>query len=537
MENINIKTNFNTALNTLQGTIKYLIDDVSNIDKIVTSIYKAIFKTVDAQQMSISFIKHFIPQINERISKNETVYECFNKGRYKAYENHFGNDVQKWHIPAASAVGNSSNFIEISFTSVKNIIQVIENKCQNPASQYSKKYGEFPPVFSRASIVNESGQIKMYASGTASIKGEDSQYGENLYDQIYNTIENLRILGSQFNLKQYGLEYGFAVEDISKMFVYYRNSSDLPFLERLIPRFLSSQCTIEFRQSNICRQELLVEMEPVFIKKGDKSVTDKKYKIKNNRIITESFELHLSEHCNLSCAECCNISPLNDPKFISIDEIVQICEFLQKYLNPEVIKLSGGEPLLHSQLSEIIKIIKSYFPKTKLRLTSNGLLANRLNSDIFKYLDQIWISNYKSAPVNKKQIEKIIKLARENEVIYNIKSVDQFNKIFVEEELFDRNEIQEIYNDCWMRHRCLMIRNNRFFKCTRAAYIDTYLKKAKDETNNLTEGDSISIDDDEFLTKALNFLNSEVPLQSCSYCLGVSGELIENKQIRKENRL
>lgn len=517
----------------VEGNVKYPIDDINTIDTITIAIYDAIFKMIKDAQIKISFIRHFVPRINESLPNGESVYEIFNRGRFQAYEKHFGNNINKWHIPATSAIGNNTDFIEINFKASKNIIKVIENKCQTPASQYSEKYGKYPPVFSRACIVEESRQIKMLAAGTASIKGEDSQYADDVYDQVYNTIENLRILGSQFNLKQYGIEYGFAVEDIRHMFVYYRNSNDLPLLKSLIPKFLFSKCIIEYQQRNICRPELLAELEAVFIKKGNTSEFEKKYIIENGRINTESFEFHLSEHCNLKCVECCNISPFNKSKFMSTEDVEEICIFLENNLNPEVIKLSGGEPLLHPELNKIVQIIKSYFPETKLRITSNGLLSNKLTPEIFKNIDQIWISNYKSAPVSQQKLERIKQLAREYGVILNIKYVDQFNKIFAKDILTNKDEIQEIYDDCWMRHRCLMVRNNRFFKCTRSAYIDDYLQKTQGKTVNISEIDSIAIDDIDFKTKALNFLNSPEVLRSCSYCLGVSGELIENKQLSK----
>nr|WP_319398165.1 radical SAM protein [uncultured Carboxylicivirga sp.] len=532
-EKINVEIHTVKESSYLEGNVKYKVNDLSNIDTITLALYDAIFETINKSNLKISFIRHFVPAINTILPSGEPVYEKFNKGRFLAYQKHFGNHTNQWHIPAASAIGSSDNCIEISFKASNHILKVIENKCQIPAHQYSEKYGKYPPVFSRACIIEENNQIKLFASGTASIKGEDSQFTNDIYDQVYNTIENLRILGSQFNLKQYGIEYGFAVEDIQHIIVYYRNTSDLDLLQKLIPKFLSAQCTINYQQRNICRKELLVELEPVFIKKGDVSATEKKYKIEQNRIQTESFEFHLSEHCNLKCVECCNISPFNQPKFMSLDEIELICIFLKNHINPEVIKLSGGEPLLHPDIDLIVKKVKSYFPKTLLRITSNGLLAKKLNEDIFQHIDQIWISNYRSAPVSKNNIEHIKQLAKKHGVIYNIKSVDQFNTIFAKETLTDKEEIQQIYNDCWMRHRCLMVRNNRFFKCTRAAYIDDYLHTDKNGMEKLSEQDSIAINDSDFKTKALNFLNSSEVLNSCTYCLGVSGELIENQQMKK----
>jgi len=514
----------------IEGNAKVFIENFFCIDTITCEIYREIFQAVTEHHMQLCFVRHYVPRINSYLSDEyKTTYELFNKGRYRAYEDEFGTDKNKWHIPAASAVGNREDYLEISFKATKGNIRVLENKCQVPAYAYSKKYGTYPPVFSRASIIEENETRAMLASGTASIVGENSQY-HNLYDQLYKTIENLRILGSQFNLKLYGLEDSFAVEDIRELMVFYRQENDLAFLKQIVPKYVAPHCTIAYEHANICRKELLVELEAVFAKKGNEKANANKYILKDNRIVTESFEIHVCEHCNLKCEECCNISPMNSEMYISSNQIKILCDFLKTNIKPDVIKLSGGEPLLHPELETITKTIKNNFPKTTLRITSNGLLAQRLTPDICKHIDQLWISNYKSAPVPEKNVNFIKEMARTYGFIYNIKHVDQFNKIFPEEPVSDKNKVQQTYDECWMKHRCALVRNNTFFKCTRAAYIDDLLSKITGVKKEIATKDGISIGGDNFKEKALTYLNSKIPLQSCTYCLGSSGKLIENKQ-------
>ncbi len=249
----------------IEGGVNYPVSDISSIETITQAIYEEIFEIIEKAQMKISFIRHMVPRINESLPNGITAYEMFNKGRYSAYVKHFGENMNNWHIPSASAIGNNTDSIKIEFKASKKIVRLIENKCQVPASKYSEKYGKFPPVFSRACIIEEKDKIKMLASGTASIKGEDSQHTNDIHNQLFNSLENLKILGSQYNLKQYGLEFGFSIEDISRMVVYYKNSGDLSILKAAIPKFLSSKCDVKYLQRDICRDELLVELEPVFI--------------------------------------------------------------------------------------------------------------------------------------------------------------------------------------------------------------------------------------------------------------------------------
>lgn len=517
----------------LEGKLEMKIESLEGFDQVVFDSYTALFRLLKDHKMQLIFVRHKVPNINVQLNADyKTTYELFNKGRFLAFRQEFGSDSSCWEIPAATAVGSCDLIFSVEFKAIKTLIKRIENLQQIPARKYSRNYGIYPPVFSRGCIAEENGIIKLFASGTASIKGEASQYNDSLYDQIYNTIENLRVLGSQLNLKPYGIEYGFAVEDIRYLIVYYRHDTDLSFLKRFIPQFLSPQCIVKYSLANICREELLVEMEAIFHKKGYENASKNKYYLENGRIRTESFELHICEHCNLKCEECCNMSPFNSSKSMTLQEVESISSFVNENINPDVIKISGGEPLLHAQLDEIVQLVKFHNPDTKIRVTSNGLLFHKLNCKVLESIDQLWISNYKSAPISTETLSQIKKLSKDHEIILNIKNVNEFNRIFLTEPSVDLDQIQQIYNDCWMRHRCLMIRNNTFYKCTRAAYIDDLLNMKLGKNFNYSGMDGISLLESDFKKVALDYLNSTEPLNSCKYCLGVSGELFENKQIK-----
>lgn len=151
-------------------------------------------------------------------------------------------------------------------------------------------------------------------------------------------------------------------------------------------------------------------------------------------------------------------------------------------------------------------------------------------------IDQLWVSDYRSMPVPDKTVEKIKDMAKRHHVLLNIKDVDQFYNIVSKEEITDGARVQSIYENCWMKHRCLMVRNNTFFKCTRAAYIEEQQRihdiRLADSIKAANEG--ISIDDPDFQAKALRYLNDKKPIDSCRVCLGVSGTLFPNRQMPRK---
>lgn len=529
---------FTVTGNGVSGTISLPVEELQQTAVVTKQAYLLLLEAA-ATLKGYTIIRfwNYVPEIVTVLAENETVYQCFNAGRQAAFTAWYGEALAAMPVPAASAVGCKGSLLTVEFLAVTNMVAQIENKDQVPAFRYSEKYGKVAPFFSRGVIYDNKGQRLLVSSGTASVKGEQSMHAGDIHDQLCMSIHNLRLLGSQFNLKQYDIHYGFALEDIEMLRVYYKHAADRAFLQRFVPRFLSPSCVVSYLQADICREELLVELEAVFVKKGEVEAGARpKYAIAGGRIRTESFEIHVAEHCNLKCRDCCNISPFNAKKFISIEEVKTICAFVKENLLPDVLKVAGGEPTLHPQLDELLQTIKQSGAAGMIRVVSNGLLMHRMTDVFWQHIDQLTISNYVSAPVKPKLLEQIKEKARQFEVVLNIKYIDQFNEIFVDDAIADKERVQEIYNDCWMRHRCLIVRNGYFYKCTRAAYMNDFLqiKEKSIDVGSSTYSleDGIAITDAVFQEKAIDYLNALQPLLSCEYCLGVSGNLRENIQLK-----
>jgi len=80
-------------------------------------------------------------------------------------------------------------------------------------------------------------------------------------------------------------------------------------------------------------------------------------------------------NCNSSCRSCLVASPLTKPGYISLqsyrDDITRLREL---YWHVCRFRISGGEPLLHPELAEMVKITREAFPITGLAIQTNGLL-------------------------------------------------------------------------------------------------------------------------------------------------------------------
>jgi MoaA/NifB/PqqE/SkfB family radical SAM enzyme len=130
--------------------------------------------------------------------------------------------------------------------------------------------------------------------------------------------------------------------------------------------------------------------------------------------------------CNLSCTYCNEYDDFSKP--VALDVILQRLELLGN-LKTGVITLSGGEPLLHPELDEIIRGIRRH--ATLAGMITNGYLLTaerirRLNDAGLDYM-QISIDNVMPDDVSKKSLKVLDKklqiLAEHADFHVNINSV------------------------------------------------------------------------------------------------------------------
>lgn len=86
--------------------------------------------------------------------------------------------------------------------------------------------------------------------------------------------------------------------------------------------------------------------------------------------------ISLTNFCNYSCNYCVVNAP-NTGKIINSKKLLLFVNYINKYLSNHTqicYTLSGGEPLLHPNISEIVSILQSTNNLTEIRILTNGSL-------------------------------------------------------------------------------------------------------------------------------------------------------------------
>ena len=100
--------------------------------------------------------------------------------------------------------------------------------------------------------------------------------------------------------------------------------------------------------------------------------------MKQGKIGSEKLSILVAHHCNLSCERCSVLSPRQKKFFASPDEVATDLALLGKHYHPRCVSLTGGEPLLHPDLIEVIDAARRSGVGKYIEVLTNGLILHRM---------------------------------------------------------------------------------------------------------------------------------------------------------------
>lgn len=145
----------------------------------------------------------------------------------------------------------------------------LENPQQTSSFDYAQKFSPKSPKFSRAMAVMLGEYVTTWVSGTASIIDSESVHLGDVAKQTDQTIDNIERLINRENFERHGLKgAGAKLTDLAKVRVYIKRLEDFEKC-RAVCRRRFGDLPMIFAQADICRNELLVEIEGVAFSRID----------------------------------------------------------------------------------------------------------------------------------------------------------------------------------------------------------------------------------------------------------------------------
>lgn len=199
---------------------------------------------------------NYFPDINRECEGLER-YRAFCAGRHQVLAAESAE--YETRLPAASAIGAHGPGLRVYALAARTPGVQIENPRQVSAFRYPRQYGRRSPSFSRAVLQDwVQGQRHLYISGTASIVGHASRH-DQLLPQLDETLANLEALLAEANRRT------TAPLTLALLKIYVRPEIDpLPLRARIGARF-GDGAALLFLRADICRRELLIEIEGLAI--------------------------------------------------------------------------------------------------------------------------------------------------------------------------------------------------------------------------------------------------------------------------------
>ncbi len=337
-------------------------------------------------------------------------------------------------------------------------------------------------------------------------------------------LDRVRAASTRERAREHGAEEGFRIEDAAAIALGLPPGLDADKLSAWLARRMTAACPLGV----VVREGPIALAVTLRHRVGFAPDRIRYERQPDGRVRVEAFELHPVEHCNLRCANCCNMSPLLGEHWLSAVEVSRLARRMSEAMVADVVKVMGGEPLLHPDIAQVVWALRESGVGDRVRLFTNGLLLRSMKEEFWESLDELTISSYVSAPVKPAILEFARAKAREHDIVLNVKPVDRFNQVLSPRYEADDERTQRTFERCWLRHRCMVVRGGSFFTCTRAAYAGEFLQRVRHEAPpqgaplDRTD-DGVAIEGAELAERLEAYLNRSAPLAACRYCFGGDG--------------
>src|ERR1051326_2971415 len=116
-------------------------------------------------------------------------------------------------------------------------------------------------------------------------------------------------------------------------------------------------------------------------------------------LLREALVYSVVDHCNLRCAGCDHAAPHFDKRFADPEAFAADLNALRPHLHVRVLRLPGGEPLLHPALDAIVRAARNAEVADQIMLWTNGLLLHKVRRELLQSFDVVRVSLYPNVHV------------------------------------------------------------------------------------------------------------------------------------------
>ncbi|MCL2073831.1 MAG: radical SAM protein [Marinilabiliaceae bacterium] len=232
------------------------------------------------------------------------------------------------------------------------------------------------------------------------------------------------------------------------------------------------------------------------------------------------LHIHLADHCNLNCRGCDNFSPLAPKVFADISIVTQDLKRISELSTGRVrdIQLLGGEPLLHKQVTDFFHVTRKYFPKTSIKMITNGILLFAQTEDFWKSCRENKIEIIVTKYPIKIDHNAIKQLVKSKKIMFNFYGrTEMISKSMqcVPLDITGCQNRKDSFLRCSAANRCIALDNGKIYTCTTIPYIK-YFNNHFNQNLEVSKHDYINIYEAKNFDEIMTFLSKPMPF--CRFC-------------------
>jgi MoaA/NifB/PqqE/SkfB family radical SAM enzyme len=207
-----------------------------------------------------------------------------------------------------------------------------------------------------------------------------------------------------------------------------------------------------------------------------------------SRITVPHLEIHVTHQCNLSCDGCLHFTNHRHSGVVPLEALEKSMGLWNTRLIPRSFALLGGEPCMHPELAEIVRMTARMWPhpRTRKEVVTNGLLLH-LHPGLPQALadtgTRLCISIHGDASTSPRYQEKIapaLELARRWRDEHGIELAIEpgmqtwfrgYHGFGSEMLPFEDDDAQQSWDQCTTGKECFQLFEDHLWKCAPLAYL------------------------------------------------------------------
>lgn len=239
----------------------------------------------------------------------------------------------------------------------------------------------------------------------------------------------------------------------------------------------------------------------------------------------EHLDVNVVDHCNNHCTSCTHCSPFSEPSFMPPETLAADLRKLREVAHFDYICLLGGEPLLHPELDQLVRVTKASGAGDQARVVTNGWLLPQMREEFWRAMweQAIEWTVYPNIPAD---VESESDRVMETKCpLFHITPFKNRRAEF--SYCFDAPDDGTRFRQCYWKGSCMTVHYGHLFLCAQSR-VFPHRWLGKEQGHDGLPLDGIT---EESLQA---FLDRTEPLSSCSICAGSFAKTHPHEQCASE---